>query len=88
MFAIFIFSSILKNYSSAILSVYVFFIIPQCVEETFSFPLILQGHFPMYIVTIRDTADGVLRDLPWASVQQDDRIHHSVRVSRTAGCSE
>lgn len=88
MFAIFIFSNILKNYSSAILSVYVFFIIPQCVEETFYFPLILQGHFPMYIVTIRDTADGVLRDLPWASVQQDDSIHHSVRVSRTAGCSE
>lgn len=42
----------------------------------------------MYAVTIRDTADGMLGDLPWSPVQQDDSIHHSVRVSSAAGCSE
>lgn len=52
------------------------------------FSLILQRHFPMYAVTIRDTADGMLGDLPWSPVQQDDSIHHSVRVSSAAGCSE
>lgn len=42
----------------------------------------------MYAVTIRDTADGMLEDLPWASIQQDDSIYHGVRISSATGCSE
>lgn len=42
----------------------------------------------MYAVAIRDTADGMLGDLPWASVQQDDSIYNSVRISSATGCSE